>query len=218
MGLGAMVRRRLGRFEIPAISIYRGAFISVDDFALTLADAITAPALVGEIGSGDGSIINALHRRWPTTQFVGVDPAPTVGRLYDGNPEHAQFLVATSAELLTGYTEGFDVTVLVDVLHHVHDDSRLSVLQDAAKLTRPGGFVALKEWEYIGGPANLLAYTADRFVSGDATVRFMRRPELETLIEDAMPGWELVMLSRIRPRRNNALWVLRKPFPHGEGS
>jgi len=29
MGLGAKVRSKLGRFEIPAINIYRGAFISV---------------------------------------------------------------------------------------------------------------------------------------------------------------------------------------------
>ena len=211
MGLGAKVRSKLGRFEIPAINIYRGAFISVEHFASTLAGVITAPTLVGEIGTGDGSIINALHRRWPATRFVGVDPAPTAGRLYDGDPEHARFVVATSTELLADYTERFDVTLLVDVLHHVHDDSRLSVLQDAAKLTRPGGVIALKEWELNRGAANFLAYAADRFVSGDTSVRFMALPEIEGLIESALPGWEIVTRSRILPRRNNALWVLRKP-------
>lgn len=103
------------------------------------------------------------------------------------------------------------MTLLVDVLHHVHDDSRLSVLQDAAKLTRPDGVIALKEWELIRGPANFLAYIADRFVSGDRSVRFMALPEIEGLIESALPGWEIITHSRILPRRNNALWVLRKP-------
>jgi len=34
---------------------------------------------------------------------------------------------------------------------------------------------------------------------------------LARLIESALPGWETVLRTRVRPRRNNALWILRKP-------
>ena len=211
MGLGSAVRSRLGRLEIPAIKLYRGAFISVRDLARTLADVVESPVLVGEIGCGDGVVINALMQTWPTTDFVGVDPAPTVGRLFAGDPRRVRFQVATSADLLVEYESKFDVTLVVDVVHHVAEHERVTVLQDAARLTAPGGVVVFKEWEISRGFAHAVAYCADRFVSGDVDVRFMDRAELDRLIESALPGWETVLRTRVRPRRNNALWILRKP-------
>lgn len=215
MGLGTSVRTRLGRFEQPAIDLYRGIFISVEDLARTLSEALPEPALVGEIGCGDGAVVNAMATRWQHAKFIGVDPSPSAGRLYVGDPERAVFRAATSSELLGEFGGNFDITVMVDVLHHVLDDQRLAVLQDAAALTAAGGHVVFKDWEKRPGLAHLLCYTADRYVSGDATVRFMDRPELERLIQKAMPGWETVRESTVPPRRNNLLWILRKPATHG---
>jgi SAM-dependent methyltransferase len=212
MGVGSAVRSRLGRLENPAIRLYRGVFISVGDLARTLSSTVDSPVLVGEIGCGDGVVINALMETWPTTEFIGVDPAPTVGRLFAGDSRRVRFQVATSADLLDEYENKFDVTLIVDVVHHVADSERATVLQEAARLTVPGGVVVFKEWELRRGPAHLVAYCADRFVSGDANVRFMKRAELESLVERAMPGWETVLHTRIRPRWNNTLWVLRKPI------
>ena len=215
MGLGSSVRKKLGRFEQPAIDLYRGLFISVDELARIMSEALPAPKLVGEIGCGDGSVVNAMAPRWPSAHFIGVDPTPNAGRLYAGDEERAEFRDATSSALLGEFAGEFDATVLVDVLHHVQDDQRLAVLKDAAALTAPGGTVVFKEWEKRSGLSYLFAYGADRYVSGDATVRFMDRPELEGLIATAMPGWETVLETTVPPRRSNLLWILRKPSTRG---
>jgi len=83
--------------------------------------------------------------------------------------------------------------------------------RDAADLTAPGGIVAVKEWENRGGIGSAMAYCADRWVSGDATVRFMPRPEIDGLIDGALPGWPRTCEARIPPRRANVLVTLRRP-------
>jgi SAM-dependent methyltransferase len=192
MGLGYEVRSRLGRYE-PAISdAYRGAFINLDDLATTIASLAPDAQRVAEIGSGDGSMANALVARLPRAQYVGIDLAPTTGRLFEGDRSRATFVV-------------------VDVVHHVPDDQRLALLSDAAALIRPGGLLAFKDWERGRGPAHALAYASDRYVSGDRAVRFMPLTELHDLARQAAPGFDLVVECRVPPRRNNVLLVLQRP-------
>jgi hypothetical protein len=71
--------------------------------------------------------------------------------------------------------------------------------------------VAVKEWERRGGVGSAVAYCADRWVSGDATVRFMPRPEIDGLLDRAFPGWPRTCEARIPPRRANVLVTLRRP-------
>jgi SAM-dependent methyltransferase len=211
MGLGYQVRSRLGRYE-PAISdAYRGAFINLDDLATTIASLAPDAQRVAEIGSGDGSMANALVPRLPKAEYVGIDLAPTTGRLFEGDRSRATFRTQPSAELVRTDAGSFDVVVVVDVVHHVPDDQRLALLSDAAALTRPGGLLAFKDWERGRGPAHALAYASDRYVSGDRTVRFMPLTELHDLARDAAPGFELVVECRVPPRRNNVLLVLQRP-------
>src|SRR5207249_8507769 len=143
------------------------------------------------IGCGDGALAAALRRALPHAGLLGLDPGtPTPGRMYDGDPHGVEFRPITTAQLIDERPDPFDLVVLCDVLHHVAEHEREQLLRDAATLTRPTGTVAVKEWEDRPGPGTAVAYCADRWVSGDATVRFMPRPELDTLIAQAMPGWE----------------------------
>jgi 2-polyprenyl-6-hydroxyphenyl methylase/3-demethylubiquinone-9 3-methyltransferase len=96
-------------------------------------------------------------------------------------------------------------------VHHVPESLRASVLGDAATLAAPDGLVAVKEWERGRGLAHVMAYTADRYVTGDKDVRFPDREELHELIGTALPEFEIVCEARIPPRRNNVLYVLRRP-------
>lgn len=209
MGFGSAVRHRLGRFEIPAADAYRNRFIDLDSLATTLA-SLTSAKRVLEIGSGDGTFAQRLVKAFPDATYVGIDVAPNPGRLYRGDPSRVTFRSITSADYIAEDPEPFDLVTIVDVVHHVPEELRVPILMDAAKLTAPGGMVAVKDWERGKGIAHLMAYTADRYVSGDKTVRFPARDELQNIIEAGLPDFEVVCEARIPPRRNNVLYALRR--------
>ena len=212
MSLGSVVRGALGRWEPAAIRVYRNAFIDLDALATAIALVVPEAKRVLEIGCGDGAMAAALLRALPDARLIGLDPgAPTPGRLYDGDPGRAEFRKIDTTRLIDEQPEPFDLVVLCDVVHHVAEEYREQILRDAAGLTAPGGTVVVKEWEHRPGVSNALAYTADRYVSGDATVRFMPRTELDGLIGKAMPDWPVSSESRVPPRRANLLLTLRRP-------
>lgn len=211
MPVGTVVRRALGRFEPAAIRAYRGAFIDLEELAVTIASVVPDTRRVLEIGCGDGAMAAALRRVLPDAAILGVDPGVVEpGRMFDADRVGVEFRRTTSSELLAEGVGRFDLVVLVDVLHHVADDQREQVLRDAAELTAPGGVVAVKEWERHGS-GWWVAHLADRYVSGDATVRFMPRVELDGLVAGAMPGWRTVCECRVPPRKANVLVMLRRP-------
>jgi 2-polyprenyl-3-methyl-5-hydroxy-6-metoxy-1,4-benzoquinol methylase len=209
MSLGATVRRRLGRWEIPAIDFYRSLFIELDDLAETVASLGNVERIL-EIGCGDGAFANSLCRAYPQSEYLGIDVSGSPGLLFCGDRSRARFRSITSTELLAEQPQQFDLVAVVDVLHHVAEGQREHVLRDAAALTAPAGLVAVKEWERGNGLAHVLAYTADRYVSGDLTVRFMPAHELRQLVSTALSEFELVCKARVPPRRNNLLLALRR--------
>ncbi len=209
MGLGTAVRTRLGRWEIPAAELYRSAFINLDDLASSLATVVPAKRIL-EIGCGDGAMADRLCTAYPDAEYLGIDISPNPGRLFRGDRSRATFRSVYSSELVAEQVPRFDLVAIVDVVHHVAEDIRAAVLRDAAALTAPGGSVAFKEWERGRGVPHLMAYTADRYVSGDTTVRFMDPAEIRGLAEANLPGFSLISETRIPPHRNNVLLVLRK--------
>jgi len=211
MPLGTTVRRALGRFEPVAVRTYRHAFIDLDSLAETVGSVVPGARRVLEIGCGDGAMAAALCRALPDIELLGIDPGlPVPGRMFEGDRARAEFRTITTTHLLGDEPELFDLVVLCDVLHHVRWAERAQVLRDAAALTAPGGIVAVKEWERRGGIGTAMAYCADRWVSGDAAVRFMSLSEIDGLVEQAMPGWQRTCAARIPPRRANLLLTLRR--------
>jgi 2-polyprenyl-3-methyl-5-hydroxy-6-metoxy-1,4-benzoquinol methylase len=188
--------------------MYRSRFISVDDLGRTIASITQAKRIV-EIGCGDGAVAEVLCREFPAASYLGIDVAPAPGRLFGGDRSRATFRSIRSADLLAEAPEPFDLVVIVDVVHHVAESERKALLQDAAAMAAPGGMVVVKEWERGSGLAHMAAYTADRYVSGDKTVRFLPGTELRQLIEAGLPGFGVVCEARIPPRRNNLLLALR---------
>ncbi len=212
MPLGSKVRKSLGRWEPLAIQMYRDRFIDLAALAVTIASVAPCAKRVLEIGCGDGAMAAALRRSLPECEILGIDPgAPSPGRLYDGNRQGVVFRAISTSEVSAEEQEPFDLVVLCDVVHHVADEERQQILLDASRLVAPGGTVAIKEWERQSGLGYYAAYGADRWVSGDATVRFMWRPELQDMLDAAMPGWITTCEARIPPRRANLLLTLRRP-------
>ncbi len=209
MGLGTSIRTRLGRWEIPAADLYRSAFINLDDLMTSVASLAPAKRVL-EIGCGDGSVAERLCAAYPDVEYVGIDVSPEPGRLFRGDRGRATFRSMTSSALVAEGVTPFDLVLIVDVVHHVAEDLRGTVLRDAAALTAVPGMIAIKEWERGRGLSHVVAYTADRYLSGDATVRFMGRDELRGLVASNLPGFELAAETRIPPHRNNLLLVLRR--------
>lgn len=209
MGIGTAVRHRLGRWEVPAAELYRSAFINLDDLATALASLGPVKRIL-EIGCGEGAMADRLCRVYPGARYVGIDISGQPGRMFQGDVSRATFRTMSSTELLAERPASFDLVTIVDVVHHIADDLRPQVLRDAAELTGPEGLLAVKEWEQGRGLSHFIAYTADRYVSGDADVRFMPSAELRDLIATTLPEFRLVCESRIPPRRNNLLLALRR--------
>jgi 2-polyprenyl-6-hydroxyphenyl methylase/3-demethylubiquinone-9 3-methyltransferase len=209
VGIGPQIRHRLGRLEIPAAEAYRNRFINLDDLATTLASLTTAKRIL-EIGCGDGALAERLCRVFPDTEYLGIDIASEPGRLFRGDAARATFRSMSSADLLAEEPDNFDLVVIVDVVHHVPEGMRAAVLADAAELVTRDGMIAVKDWERGRGIAHLMAYTADRYVTGDKNVRFPSRDELGRLIGTALGEFEIVCEARIPPRRNNVLYALSR--------
>lgn len=209
MGFGTAVRTRLGKWEIPAAELYRSAFINLDDLAASLASLGPVKRIL-EIGCGDGAMADRFCTVFPDAEYLGIDIADNPGRLFRGDASRATFRSMYSSDLVAEEPAPFDLVAIVDVVHHVAEDLRSSVLRDAAALTAPGGLLAVKEWERGRGIPHLMAYSADRYVSGDATVRFMSPDELRDLVSANLPDFSVVCEARIPPHRNNVLLALRK--------
>lgn len=209
MSIGTAVRARLGRFEQPAAEAYRALFINLDDLARQVGVAVPGAARILEIGCGDGSVADRVARTHPHASYLGIDVSAAPGRRYTGPPDRATFATMTSAELRATDPAPFDLVLVVDVLHHVHDHrDRAALLADAVALLAPGGTLLVKEWARGRHPAYVLGAVADRYVSGDRQARFMDRAELSALLA-AVPGLAVTATTTVRPWACNVLVAAR---------
>ena len=208
VSLGRAVRTRLGRFEAPVSDVYRARFIDLDACADAIADAAPASTIL-EIGCGDGQLATRLLDRFPDATYEGIDVAPEVGRLYDGEAGRARFRTVDSQAFREATAARFDLVVLVDVLHHVPVEARGALLDDVRELTAPGGTYVVKEWARSRTPAHLAAWASDRILTGDR-VAYLDRHELRTLLTTRFPQDDEVISTVIPPRPNNELLGLRR--------
>jgi len=209
MGITTVVRRRLGKYEIPAAELYRSVFIDLDSLATTLL-SLSKPKRILEIGGGEGAVAPRLVGALPDAEYVGIDVMDNPGRLFRGDRNRAEFRSVYSHDLRAEGPALFDLVLVVDVLHHVPPAQRDALLRDAEALLAPGGTLIVKEWERRSDLAHLMAYTADRYVSGDKNVDFADRDQLLAVITGALPGLSVVCETRVPPKRNNVLFALRR--------
>jgi 2-polyprenyl-6-hydroxyphenyl methylase/3-demethylubiquinone-9 3-methyltransferase len=208
VGVGATVRRRLGRFERPAAVRYRSLFIDLDALAQYVAVS-TAPQRALEIGGGDGLFADALVRAVPDLGLLSIDITPDPGRLSTADPQRVAFRSIRLEELVAEAPVPFDTVLVVDVLHHVPVTERDDFLRSARALVAPGGSLVVKEWERRRNPAHAAAYASDRYLSGDHDVAFESADRWVATVRRLFPGDELVGETRVGPRPNNVALVVR---------
>jgi 2-polyprenyl-6-hydroxyphenyl methylase/3-demethylubiquinone-9 3-methyltransferase len=212
MKIGPAIRHRLGRFETPAAELYRSVFFDVDAFGDAVRALVPSAGRVLEIGCGDGSVADRITRAYPTAAYVGIDIAPSPGRRFRGDRTRVQFKCISSGDLLAGHPEPFDLVLIVDVLHHVpRQELRTQIIRDAIAMLSAHGTILVKDWARDRSAAYLIGYLADRYVSGDKTVRYMTRQELLELAGEAAPNMVVSEQASIRPHRTNMLVAVRRP-------
>jgi 2-polyprenyl-6-hydroxyphenyl methylase/3-demethylubiquinone-9 3-methyltransferase len=202
VSVGRAVRTRLGRFEAPVSNFYRARFIDLDACVDLLANSIE-PTSILEIGCGDGQMARKLTERFPKARYVGIDVAPEVGRLYDGD-RRARFRSIDSRAFAAESDERFDLVLLVDVLHHIPPPMRDPVIEDLRSLTAPGGVYVIKDWVKSRSLAHAAVWSSDRLLTGDR-VSYFQPGELETIMPTRAPQDPMVLATHVPPRRNNLL-------------
>ena len=150
-----------------------------------------------------------LLERFPAAHYQGIDVAPEVGRLFDGNGGRVSFRSIDSTSFAAETDERFDLVLVVDVLHHVPLALRDAVLGDLRSLTAPGGAYALKDWVRSRSVAHAAVWGSDRLLTGDH-VSYFDPGELESLMPARFPADCEVLASRAPPRRNNILLVYER--------
>lgn len=209
MGIGTAIRHRLGRFEEPAAELYRSFFINLEALVGQLGH-VGEPKRILEIGCGDGALGQLLVQTFKGADYLGIDPAPTAGRLYRGDTARAEFRSMLSSDLRAEEPDPFDLIVIADVLHHVPATARPALLRDAAELTAPGGHIVVKEWLWGRPIAGKLGYWADRYITGDKDVDFMTEPQLRATLAESLPDFAVSATGWVKPWRENILLTLSR--------
>jgi 2-polyprenyl-3-methyl-5-hydroxy-6-metoxy-1,4-benzoquinol methylase len=209
--VGQRLRALLGPATDPVARWYRHWYIDLESFGRSLGRLAPVGSVL-EIGCGDGHLCEQLVARFPDASVVGIDIADAPGRLYHGPADRVEFRQVAASDLVA-QGEAFDLVVMCDVLHHVPVPERVGLLQTARRLVRPGGFLAVKDWERRWDLGTLASKVSDTYVTGER-VSFFPPGEVERLVVQACPDDVIVVEGRVPPRRNNQFFVVRGSVPH----
>jgi 2-polyprenyl-6-hydroxyphenyl methylase/3-demethylubiquinone-9 3-methyltransferase len=202
MAIGPMVRRAFGPFERQVAEAWRALFFNLDDWIGMAAGWAPGARRILELGCGEGYSTERLAALFPQAEILAVDIAANIGRLYAGPRDRVQFRIAYAEDLAKELPGQFDLIVLTDVLHHVPGPLRSSLLAAAHDLLAPGGVLAFKDWERRWSPIHALAYSADRWLTGDR-ISYLTLREARTALAETFGAAALGPTRHIAPWAHN---------------
>ncbi|MXX76211.1 MAG: ubiquinone/menaquinone biosynthesis methyltransferase [Holophagales bacterium] len=189
-GSGAMFDRIATRYDLlnrlNSLGFDR-AWRRVTAEALAPAAAADRPLRVLDVASGTGDLAIAIARRFPSAVVSGVDTSAAMTGIGQGKVESAGLaervtLASGDAQELGFPDRSFDAAAIAFGIRNVPD--RVRALREMARVTRPGGRVAVLELsEPASGPLAALARFHIRvlvpligaLVAGGAEYRYLRR-------------------------------------------
>jgi 2-polyprenyl-3-methyl-5-hydroxy-6-metoxy-1,4-benzoquinol methylase len=207
MPIGPRVRRALGRFERPAVDLYRSLFINLDEFVRGIRACAVSPRRVLEIGCGAGAVTERLADAFPAANVTGIDICEQPGSLCATRNGQPHFARMTVAELHGTKPRPYDLIVVADVLHHVPRSQRRELLGHAADLVAPNGIVVLKDWVRQRTPGYMMGYLSDRFITGD-DIYFPNEEELRAMAAEAFGADSVRSEFRVPPWSCNLALVI----------
>jgi len=114
-----------------------------------------------DMGCGGGSAIVEFAKRFPAVQCTGVDLEPKSLHLAQelirdrGLGDRVKAILLDGAELPPEMDSAFDLVTSFLVLHEIHPDKKVAVLEQCAKALKPGGQMLLFDEQYPGTPQTL---------------------------------------------------------------
>jgi SAM-dependent methyltransferase len=161
--------RFMGRYSLPLAPAFA-------DFAGVAAGQTTL-----DVGCGSGVLTEELARRVGNDQVAGVDPSPLLEACAARVP--GADLRPGAAEALPWPDDVFDAALAQLVIHFMDDPAK--GVAEMARVTKPGGSVAVCTWDFSGGMKLLATYwQAVRAVDPSITAEgsaFRSREQVEAL-------------------------------------
>jgi trans-aconitate methyltransferase len=202
MAIGAAVRRAFGPYERDVAEAWRAVFFDLDDWIDLIWTWNRTATRILELGCGEGYSTERLEARFPHAEIIAIDIAQNIGRLYKGPEERVTFQIIEAEALAIVRPAQFDLVVLADVIHHIPASMRPSVLQATRTLLAPGGCLALKDWERRSSLIHALAYSADRWLTGDM-VSYLTPAEMRHAVGAVYGADNIGPTCRLRPWAHN---------------
>ena len=208
MALGARVRQMFGRYE-PAVSrLYRALFIDFDRWIALVRQWAPAPDHILEVGCGEGAVTERLTLHYPEAEILAIDVTPRLGRLFGGDPSRVTFRQVPVETIAADMPGSFDLVIVSDVIHHVPQELRASLLAASRAAVAPGGTFLFKEWVRSSTPIHWLCEASDRYLTGD-DVAYLDDTEARDMIVSAFGADAILDSCRVRPWRNNMAMLLK---------
>lgn len=208
MSIGSRVRALFGKHEPLVANLWRSIFLDLDDWTAKVRSWHPQPRRVLEVGCGEGYSTERLANAFPDAQIVAIDIMPQVGRLYHGPEGRVEFRMQTAEDLAEREPGSFDLVIMCDVIHHVPEEIRSSVLGAVRTLLAPGGRFAVKDWARSLAPIHWLCFGSDRWLTGDR-VRFLKPDEARSLLSDVFGRDSVRTSAWVKPWRNNYAFLVQ---------
>ena len=209
MPIGYFVRSMLGPFEKTAAEVYRAVFIDFDALIRKIKEWVPDGNInILELGCGECMFIMHLLDAYPHAHITGSDISDRIGRMCKERSGRVVFKKGTVQALAAENASSFDLLTVVDVLHHMPEDTQRGFLAEAKKALKPGGTIIIKEWTSNLLPIHFLAHFLDRFITGDRVV-YRKVDSLRRLIKDSFGEDSIKHETWIRPWPNNRTFFIR---------
>jgi 2-polyprenyl-6-hydroxyphenyl methylase/3-demethylubiquinone-9 3-methyltransferase len=206
--IGQLVRGMFGPYERPISDAYRAIFLDIGDFVSQIQRWRPDASRILEVGCGEGALIERLRVSYPDADITGIDLTPRLGRLYGGPRERVRFIQCPVEDIAAAEPGQYDLVALCDVLHHVPEAVRQSLLDAIRATLAPGGVLVFKDWERTGTLIHWLCYASDRWITGDR-VAYMTRDEMRTRLSASFGADALIAEARTAPWRNNIAMLIQ---------
>jgi SAM-dependent methyltransferase len=145
----------------------------------------TGGARAVDLGCGAGHTVAELASAYD--EVVGVDLSEPLLDLARRHVPGARFVAADLATFHDGGGDGFDLVFSSTALHHVDDLPR--ALANVRALTRPGGWVVLRDVVRMADPRLVWLWRHGGFLVGPLADAVARRTTLADLRFQLRPAW-----------------------------
>lgn len=165
-----------------------------------------------DVGCGTGSLLMALHRRFPTAHLTGLDADESSLRLAAGKLAGAGAVVdllPADARHLPFPNDSADAITCSLFFHHLDDETKVTVLREIRRCLSPRGLVVIADWDRASSVVTRTLFHTVRILDGFAVTRAHARGEFQDVIIRAGLAARPIA-SIVAPLGQITVWSCRK--------